>query len=686
MVREVQGSARSPGSSGGVAMRVHRVDPLESRTKVMAALIWVCFAALFSRLWVLQIIRGPENYRRSLEYTTYDIPIPAPRGVFYDRHGRLLVANRPGYNVVGLLDKLRGEPEVIARLARLLGVSIETIRARLSTSGVPPCQLYPVAKDVPVSVAMRIQESLDLPGIEVQEVPLRNYRYGDFATHLFGYIREISQDELAKLLSAGYQMGDTIGKTGLEKTLEPYLRGENGLRRIERDRAQRPVREILNRDPVPGHDAWLTIDFTVQKVAEEALRERLLYLQKQTKYRRARAGAVVALDPRTGEILAMASQPSFDPNLFVDVVPPQVFAALNANPDKPFNNRALRGLYPPASTFKPFTVYAALREGVVRPGEVFSCTGYDRVYGEKARCWAAGGHGRQTVVEGLKNSCNVVLYELGRRLGVERLAHYTRLFGFGRATGIELAPGDAKGTVPDPDFKARLRPNDPWRELETLHFAIGQGYLEVTPLQLAVAYAALANGGRLLRPSLVREIRTFDGRLVRRFPLGQVMDRVPMNGEIRKIILEGLNEVVSGGTAAGAFAGFPLDRIPVAGKTGTGQKAGADDYSLFACFAPADDPQIVVVVVIEQGGSGSLGAAPVARRVLEAFFGIEPLPPAPRKSAPQAEPAEAAAPPALASEAAEPAEPGTEEPPAALPLQPPEAESLGVSITEATGE
>ncbi|MCL6615165.1 MAG: penicillin-binding protein 2, partial [Firmicutes bacterium] len=190
---------------------------------------------------------------------------------------------------------------------------------------------------------------------------------------------------------------------------------------------------------------------------------------------------------------------------------------------------------------------------------------------------------------------------------------------------------------------------------------------------------------RLLRPSLVREIRTFDGRLVRRFPLGQVVDRVPMNGEIREIILEGLNEVVSGGTAAGAFAGFPLERIPVAGKTGTGKTAGADDYSLFACFAPADDPQIVVVVVIEQGGSGSLGAAPVARRVLEAFFGIEPPPPAPRKSAPQAEP-EAAAPPALASEAAEPGEPGTEEPPAALPLQPPGAEDLGGSVTEATGE
>ncbi|MGQ9778793.1 MAG: penicillin-binding protein 2 [Bacillota bacterium] len=615
-------------------MHVHRADlVIERRAKVMAALVWVCFVSLFVRLWVLQIIRGPENYRRSLEYTTYDIPIPAPRGVFYDRHGRLLMGNRAGYNVVGLLDRLKRDPALIARLARQLGSSLEAIRVRLATPGIPPCQLYPVAKDVPLRVALRIQESLDLPGVEVQEVSLRNYKYGDFATHLFGYIREISQEELKDLFSAGYQIGEMIGKTGLEKTLERYLRGENGLRRLERDRAQRPVRELLHRDPVPGHDAWLTIDFNVQKAAEEALRERLVYLRKYTKYRRARAGAVVALDPRTGEILAMASQPSFDPNLFVDVVPPKVFAALNADPDKPFNNRVLRGLYPPASTFKPFVVYAALREGAVRPGEVFFCHGVDRVYGEKARCWTV--HGRQTVVEGLKNSCNVMFYELGRRLGVEKLAYYAGLFGFGRPTGLELAPGEAKGIVPDPVFKARLRPNDPWRELETLHFAIGQGYLEVTPLQLAVAYAALANGGRLLRPSIVREIRTFDGRPVRRFPLGQVVGRVPMNKEIREIILAGLNEVVTGGTAAGAFAGFPLDRIPVAGKTGTGQRAGADDYSLFACFAPADDPQIVVVVVIEQGGSGSIGAAPVARRVLEAFFGIEPFPYAPRKGAPQ---------------------------------------------------
>ncbi|NLG84388.1 MAG: penicillin-binding protein 2 [Firmicutes bacterium] len=563
---------------------------------------------------------------------------------------------------------------------------MEAIRTRLDTTGVPPCQFYPVAKNIPLRVALRLQESLELPGIEVQEVPLRDYKYGDFATHLFGYLREISQEELKNLVAAGYQPGENIGKTGLEKTLESYLRGENGLRRLERDRAQRPVRELLHRDPVPGQDAWLTIDYTIQKAAEEALRERLTYLRKQTKYRRARAGAVVALDPRTGEILAMASQPSFDPNLFADVVPPKVFAALNADPDKPFNNRVLRGLYQPASTFKPFVVYAALREGVVRPGEIFYCHGYDRVYGAKARCWVAEGHGRQTVVEGLKNSCNAVLYELGRRLGVERLANYARLFGFGRTTGIELAPGDAKGTVPDPDFKARLRPGDPWRELETLHFAIGQGYLEVTPLQLAVAYAALANGGLLLRPTVVREIRTFDGRPVRRFPLRQVVDRIPMDKETREIILAGLNEVVTGGTASGAFAGFPLDRIPVAGKTGTGEKAGADDYSLFACFAPADDPQIVVVVVIEQGGSGSLGAAPVARKVLEAFFGVESSPPATtRKSSPRAQP-EAVATPATASRTAEPVKPEAEEPAVALPLQPPEANGLETSVTETAGE
>ena len=252
-----------------------------------------------------------------------------------------------------------------------------------------------------------------------------------------------------------------------------------------------------------------------------------------------------------------------------------------------------------------------------------------------AKCWIAGqgrGHGLLTLIGGLKNSCNVVMYELGRRLGVEKLAYYTRMFHFGRSTGVDLAPGDAAGIVPDIAYKKNLRPEDPWRELETLHFAIGQGYLEVTPIQLAMAYAGLANGGDFSRPHLVKEIRSVEGKVLRRFGDRGELDRVKMDEPTRRLILEGLNEVVSGGTAAGAFAGFPLDRYPVAGKTGTGQKKGYDDFALFACFAPADKPRIVVVVVLEQGGGGSIGAAPVARKVLEAFFHVRPTPVAPARS------------------------------------------------------
>lgn len=618
-------------------MRKQRDDFIESRSKVLAVLIWVCFIVLFARLWTLQIVRGASNYRLSVETTTYDIAIPAPRGVFYDRNGRLLVTNRPGFNVTGLLEQLKRQPEVLTRLAGILGCDPEVIRERLEVPGIRPCQLYPVAKNVPMQVMMRIRESLDLPGIEIQEVPLRHYPHGDFATHAFGFVREISEEELKRHASSGYKMGDTIGKTGLERTLEQYLRGTDGTRTIEVDRHQRPVKIIREVDPIPGHDAWLTLDYNVQKAAEEALRSRLEYLQQHTKYRKARAGAVIAVDPRNGEILALASQPSFDPNLLVDVVSSDTYAALESDPDKPLFNRVLRGLYPPASTFKPFTVYAALAAGLTEADEVFQCDGYDKVYGAQARCWVAGTgkkHGALSLVGGLRDSCNVVMYELGRRLGVDRLARYAQEFCFGRSTGIDLAPGDANGIVPTTAFKKKLRPNEPWRELETMHFAIGQGFLEVTPIQLAMAYCALANGGNIPRPHLVREIRTLDGEVVRRFREERAMERVRIDEETRRLILAGLNEVVSGGTAAGAFAGFPLDRFPVAGKTGTGEKRGYDNFSLFACFAPADEPQIVVVVVIEQGGGGSSAAAPVARKVLEAFFDVQPAPtPAPRPAA-----------------------------------------------------
>lgn len=642
-------------SGGLLAMRLNQTDDLERRGRIMMILAALCFAVLFGRLWILQIVRGAVNYRRSMEYTTYDITIPAPRGVFYDRRGRLLVANRPSYNVVGLCETLKRHPEVIQELARLLNCPPETIQERLATPGLLPYQLYPVAKDLPVNKALHIQErSLNLPGIEVQTVPCRHYLYGDFATHAFGYTREISHEELQRLKSSGYQMGDMIGKTGLEKTLETFLRGENGVQRIEIDKNQRPINRVYERAPVPGLDAWLTLDLDVQRTAEQALREQLTYLQRHTKYKRAKAGAVIALDPRNGEILAMASQPSFDPNLFVDIVPRETFASLNNNPYKPFNNRVLRGLYPPASTFKPFTVLAALAEKEAAPDEVFFCRGYDRVYGSEAKCWIAGRgqiHGRQTVVDGLRNSCNVVMYELARRLGVEKLARYARLFHFGAPTGIDLAPGEAAGIVPDQAYKKRVRPNEPWRELETLHFSIGQGFLEVTPLQLAVAYAALGNGGAFYRPHLVRSIRTVDGRIRYSFAESRPLSRIEIDESLRRQVLAGLNEVVSGGTAAGAFAGFPLDRIPVAGKTGTGQKKGYDDFALFACFAPADKPQIAVVVVIEQGGMGSSAAAPVARRILETYFHLPAIKAAPARSSPSpapetAAPIEVPAPPA----------------------------------------
>lgn len=611
----------------------------ESKLKILSGIILTVFLMMFIRLWALQIMQGADIVLRSQANHTRVTRINAPRGLFYDSNGEILVSSRISRNVSVVSEDLEKNPYVYDELARLLKMTKEEIKAKLAINPKKPRSPYEyvtICKDIPPETAIKILEAqINLPGVEVDEIPVRLYKYGEYAAHAFGYIREINTLELMKLKYDNYKLGDLIGKNGLEQTYEKYLRGTDGGRVFEVDIYGRRTKNRGFKEPQPGNNLHLTINHKVQMAAEKALDEQLAYLQKYTRYKNAKSGVVVALDPRNGNVLAMVSKPGYDPNIFVGPISQDMANNLYRNKLYPLLNRAIKGEYSPGSTFKPVTVLAALRENAITKDEKFYCRGYDSQWGEKFKCWIISSakrmHGSQTVIDGLKNSCNIVMGEISRRIGADNMAKYTRMFGFGRETGLDLAPGESSGLVADPAWKKANTRDKEWYPLETMMFGIGQGYLTVTPLQLAQFYAALANGGTIYRPQIVSKITDSTGGVIQEFPSLKT-GNIGVTPAQLAIVREGLEEVINEGTAAYYFHGFPLDKYPIAGKTGTAQRPPYDNSGVFASFAPANKPEIVVIVLIEQGGSGSGGASPVARKIFEAYFDVKKPEPVVSKS------------------------------------------------------
>lgn len=602
---------------------------MEQRLRFLSYFVIVVFTALFFRLWYLQIMQGAVFAERARTNSMRRVVITAPRGIFYDRNGKRLVDSRLAFSVSVIPRELpRDHLEIFRKLGRILGMDPREIEQAVSNPNNMPYYPVRLKRDVDAKTVTLVEESrLDLPGVIVEELPVRDYIYGRYAAHLFGYLGNISGKEYEYYKNYGYMASDVIGKTGLERDFEEYLRGVDGGQQVEVNKVNRPIRVLGEVEPIPGDNLVLTLDSHVQQVAEEALDQQLDWIRKNTPYKNARAGAVIALIPKTGEILAFASRPDFDPNRFVGGVPAEYWEELSKDPYHPFTNRVTQAAFPPGSTFKAVTGIAALEEGKTTANEYFyDINGRDSVYPQKTDWGLADGifHGKQTIVEGLQNSCNIVFYELGRRVGINRLAYWARELGLGQPTGLKLTPTERYGTVPDEEWKRKqfTRPdNKIWYPIETLDVAIGQGALEVTPIQLANLYATIANGGTAYRPFVVKEITSRDGRVIKRFR-SEVLRRVRLKPQTVAIIKEGLSKVVGEGTAAYAFRGFPL---PVAGKTGTAEiaKGVRDVHAWFAAFAPIDDPQIVVVTMVERGGHGGSSAAPVARKVMEAFFGLD---------------------------------------------------------------
>lgn len=600
------------------------------RIGLLAVVVVVLFSLLGFRLWFLQILSGDSYVKLAENNRERVVPLEAPRGVIYDRGGKILVENKPGLGVGILPMDLRAKDEVIPRLARVLGVPEADIRARLDKAKNDPYVTALIKEDVPeTTVAYLKEHSLEFPGVEIEKAYLRAYPRREFATHVLGYVGEISAADLDKEQFRALKAGVRIGKDGVEFTYDSFLRGVDGVRKVEVDAAGRPKRVLKEQTPLPGNNLWLTIDYGLQAAAEKALSEGLDRAHAGG-FTTAAAGAVVVIDPRTGEVLAMVSAPDYDLSLWVGGMKQTDYAALIAkDAHNPLFDRAISGLYPAGSTFKPFVAGTALTDGLIDSQTKFFDPGTFKIGQQIWKCWKAGGHGEVNLIEALMESCDVYFYNLGKRFYDQTgavLQDGLEAFGFGRTTGIDI-PGEVAGMVPDKDWKkanGTTKEGRSWNPGDMVNLAIGQGDLLVTPLQLAIASAAIANGGDVFVPRLALKVTDASGATLKEFET-EKRGRIAMNAEDIATVRKGLRYVVSepDGTAHGAFKGFP---IAVAGKTGTAEKKPEKDYAWFMGYAPADAPQILVVALIEQGGHGSSVAAPVVRRVMEAYFNVKPKP------------------------------------------------------------
>jgi penicillin-binding protein 2 len=618
------------------------------RMTALAAVIAFAFAALVTRLWFLQVLAA-ESYREAAtgNYVRL-IPIPAPRGRILDRNGVPVVDNRRTLVATIDRDKVRDQAVLLERLADVLDTSTINLQDRLDDPDFLLFQPVPVYEGVPEAVAIYIKEHADdFPGVDIDEQGVRRYVEGPLAPHLLGYLGEISPDELLDPSFADVRPGQLVGRGGVEQQYERFLRGTDGLLKQEVD-AQGEVQGTLGREvPTPGDDLVTSIDADIQQLTQETLeaavaQARTIVDEGSGTYLKATAGAVVVMDPSDGHVLAMASYPTYDPRVFQGGLTQREFDALRRpSANYPLSNRAIAGQYPAGSAFKPFVAAAAIKAGFARPDGFYPCPAEFVVPGDTSGTvfhnWKDADSGVISFSEALIQSCDTVFYNWGLRFWNERQSrgdvfqHQIRRWGFGDLTGIDI-PGEVEGRVPDASWKQavhaeypELFPEATWLPGDNINMSIGQGDLLVTPLQMAVAYSALANGGTLYRPQVALRVQDPGGTQVRRFE-GEVVGHVPENRATLTAIGNALRGVVSSpsGTATSAFAGFPLSSIPVAGKTGTAEVHGRQPHSWFAAFAPADDPQFVVVAVVEEGGHGSQVAAPIVRRVLEGLLDLEP--------------------------------------------------------------
>lgn len=579
----------------------------------MMGLIITITVLLVLRLGWMQLIHGPQYKKIAEENRIRQVIAEAPRGNIYDRNGALLVTNRPSFAISIIPAEYINQQTTTLLLANILGMEPQEIDKMLDVEQDFMYTPIRVKRDVDQIALAKIQEHQDyLPGVIIEALPVRQYVYKELAAQVFGFIGYINEEEYEIYKKQGYKPNDLIGKDGLEQQWEQQLRGTDGGLQIEINALGEEVQIVGDKPPIPGKDLVLTLDANLQQVAQTALKEQIV--SSRNIGEPAKGGSAVVLDVHSGAVLVMASQPSFDPNLFAVGISSVNWHQLLNDSNRPLVNKAIQNTYPPASVFKIITTAAALDMGYVTSGEVFEDKGVYILNGWKFYGWETKGLGRLTVVDAICWSSDPVFYELGNRMGVDNLASYALTFGLGKVTGIKL-PGEEAGVVPTEQWKEETY-GEGWYPGETIIAAIGQGYYLVTPLQQAMVLLAVATNGVLYKPLVVDKILAADGTVLEKYNR-EIIGNIQLKSEIWDTIKAGLGAVPTQGTAKAAFQGCnPM----VAGKTGSAETGTGTVHSWFACYAPADNPEIVVSVMVEDGGEGVVSAAPVARKIVEAYF------------------------------------------------------------------
>ncbi len=655
------------------------------RLTFLAVLIIALFVALVSRLWFLQVLAGDRYVALADTNRLQTVVTEAPRGDIVSADGQRLVQNRGALAISADRQALLNEDgiprddeaaRVISRLAELLDFTEEQVLQRMTSRRYSPFRAVPIAIDVTPEVVFAVREHQELfPSVMAETLPVRDYPHGDLAAHVVGYVNQITEAELSDERFVNYRPGDLIGRAGVEASYEPYLRGTEGSRLLEVNAQNRVLRVLREIDPVHGNDLVLSLDLDVQQTVERLLADGMVasrdIVRTDGRSLPSTAGSAIVIDATDGSIVAMASNPTYDPRQFIGGLSSEYAAYLYNDPDvpQPMVNRAIQGRYPPGSVFKIVSGAAAVLAGHVTPDTPIACPGSYTLGGNTFRNWNPAHEGSMGLARALTRSCDTYFYELAYRqwLAEERqlvnvgglvaedsvhemLADVAGRFGMGARLGIDL-PSEASGYIPTRLSKQErwlqrrdrwcqqaenaeegsyvqlvLEDNclygNRWRGGDAVNTSIGQGEIETTPLQVGMSYLAVANGGELLRPHVAKQIISPDGDIVETIER-EVIGTLGLDDHTIATMQRGLEAVVQpGGTAAGAFFGFPLQDIPVAGKTGTAEQKPKVPYAWFAAYAPADNPQYVVVVSVEEGGGGSQTAAPIARMIFEYLFDL----------------------------------------------------------------
>jgi penicillin-binding protein 2 len=586
----------------------HPVQALPLRLRRAMVCVGIGCLILLLRLWYLQILEGDRYFTLSSNNRLRLRVVEAPRGFILDRNGEAMVENRPTFDLYATPEDVTNPAEVTGVLAGILQIPASEIEARLAEGRTRPYQPLLLRKDLDEAMMVAVEERrIDLPGINLRIRPVRAYPSGGTAANLLGYVSEVNQSQLQREEYRNFRPGENLGQSGVERRFDAFIRGVDGGEQIEVDARGRALRLVNRDEPSSGSNVFLTIDRKIQEAAEAA------FIGKK--------GTVVAMNPTTGEILAMVSRPSFDPNLFAQRLSGEEWRRIATDTSHPLQNRAFQAQYPPGSIFKLMVAIAGLESGALTPETRFNCPGQFYLGNVKFDDWKKGGHGTLDLRGAIVNSCNVYFYQAGLRVGIDEIVRVSRAFGLGEPPGLGLGD-EAKGNLPNPQPRRKGQPN--WTAGNTVIASIGQGMVVTSPMQILAMVSAIANGGTVYRPFVVKKIVSLSGEVLEEYE-PEAMRQVNVKPETLAFIRQAMLGVVNEGTGQRS----KVPGLPIGGKSGTAQvvkkgeekrQADLKDHAWFASFAPVDNPQLAVVVLVENGGFGGQAATPVAKAVYEAAF------------------------------------------------------------------